>query len=307
MFYKRLLVSFLTSLGLFLALVSAAGAVPPLPFIVYGRALVNGADATPGSQVTAWINGSSVAQTTVISASGQSLYVLDIPGDASWNPNAGQPSQEGTVITFTVAGYPAGQSATWSSGGMQTVDLNATAAGSSVASVMLAPGWNLLALAITPANPAPAAVFAGIQGQYDLVYAYNVCDSTDPWKKYDPNAPPFVNDLNNLTVALGLWVRAASSTTLTISGTAPGTASIPLCVGWNLIGYPSASPRSLPDALASIAGKYDLVYTYNASDVADPWKKFDPNAPPFVNDLTQMRAGVGYWVRVTQAATLIVN
>ena len=63
----------------------------------------------------------------------------------------------------------------------------------------------------------------------------------------------------------------------------------------------------LPDALAGIAGKYDLVYTYDAADAADPWQKFDPNAPAFVNDLTLMGPGKGYWVRATQAATLVVG
>jgi hypothetical protein len=76
---------------------------------------------------------------------------------------------------------------------------------------------------------------------------------------------------------------------------------------WNLIGYPSAAAVALPDALAGIAGKYDLVYAYDAADTADQWKKFVPNAPPFVNDLTALGPGKGYWIRMTEAATLVVN
>ncbi|MCC7354726.1 MAG: hypothetical protein IT330_13345, partial [Anaerolineae bacterium] len=104
----------------------------------------------------------------------------------------------------------------------------------------------------------------------------------------------------------GLWLRATSATALTITGTAPITTTIPLCLGWNLVGYPAATPAPLPAALASIAGKYDLVYAYNASDAADPWKQFDPNALPAANDLTEMTPGMGYWIRATQAAMLVI-
>jgi hypothetical protein len=47
----------------------------------------------------------------------------------------------------------------------------------------------------------------------------------------------------------------------------------------NLIGYPAATSVPLPDALATIAGKYEMVYTYHPIDTADPWKTFDPSAP----------------------------
>jgi hypothetical protein len=150
-------------------------------------------------------------------------------------------------------------------------------------------------------------VFSSIAGDYDLVYAYDACDAADPWKMYDPNAPPFINDLTDIDVKHGYWLRATVAITLNFAGQPPGPTSIPLCVGWNLIGYPSDEPVPLPNALTSIAGKYNLVYAYDASDAADPWKMYDPNAPPFINDLTSMGPGVGYWLRATQPATLVVQ
>jgi carboxypeptidase D len=176
------------------------------------------------------------------------------------------------------------------------------------------PGWNLVALPRVPADPAPAAVLAPITGSYDLVYAYDACDLTDPWKVYDPAAPPWVNDLTQMDVRHGYWLRDTTAVTLTLTGALPGPTSIPLCVGgtspsggWNLIGYPSTAAVPLPDALASITGKYDLVYAYDASDPADPWRKYDPLAPPWVNTLTEMGPGRGYWLRMTEAATLTVG
>jgi hypothetical protein len=62
----------------------------------------------------------------------------------------------------------------------------------------------------------------------------------------------------------------------------------------------------LPDALASIAGKYSQVSAYDASDTSDPWKRFDPSIPPFANDLLEMGPGRGYWLNVTESITLVV-
>gem|GEM_PF-2419075 len=169
------------------------------------------------------------------------------------------------------------------------------------------PGWNLVALPREPSNPAPGAALVNAAGSYDLVYAYNACDTADPWKKYDPAAPPVVNDLTAVDPGQGLWLRATRPVTFTVSGAIPALSQVPLCAGWNLIGYPSAVPRPIAIALASIAGDYDLVYAYLSADPADPWKKYDPAAPPVVNDLAQMGPGLGYWIRVTRAVTLTVN
>jgi hypothetical protein len=170
----------------------------------------------------------------------------------------------------------------------------------------LALGWNLIAIPLVPANPAPAAVLTSVTGKYDLVYAYDACDTADPWKVYDPAAPPWVNDLTQMDVRHGYWLRDTTPATLMLTGTPPGPTSITLCVSWNLIGYPSTAAVPLPDALASIAGKYDLVYAYDASDPTDPWRKYDPLAPPWVNTLAEMGPGKGYWLRMTEAATLTV-
>ena len=173
---------------------------------------------------------------------------------------------------------------TTSSGAFSIAGTLEPTASNATATIPLIAGWNLVALPLTQVNAAPEAVLTAIAGQYDAVYGYDACDPIDPWKKYDPTAPPFVNDLSSVTVEQGLWIHANVSTILTVTGTAPpAQMSIPLCAGANLIGYPSGSPVTLPDALASIAGKYDRVHSYDPSDAADPWKTFDPGAPSFVN------------------------
>jgi hypothetical protein len=83
---------------------------------------------------------------------------------------------------------------------------------------------------------------------------------------------------------------------------------IPMVPGWNLVSASlSPSATALTDALYSIEGKYDLVYSYDASDTPDPWKKHDAEGPPFTNDLTEIDGTMGLWIRVTEPVTLTVS
>ena len=164
----------------------------------------------------------------------------------------------------------------------------------------LASGWNLISIPISPASTIITDVLSSINGQYDLVYAYDASDAADPWKKYNTAAPSFLNDLTDIDETMGLWIRATEPVTLTVSGSVPSSTEISLYTGWNLVGYPSQTTRPITEALAGIEGKHDLVYAYDAWDAEDPWKKYNTAAPPFLNDLTEMGPGWGYWIRVSE-------
>jgi hypothetical protein len=181
-------------------------------------------------------------------------------------------------------------------------------------------GWNLISLPLVPPSTAVADVLAPIAGCYDVVYTYNAGDPSagsgqalaDPWKKYAPAAPPFVNDLASLDETMGFWVRLTAADTLVVTGLRPITTLIQLYSGgtsggWNLIGYPSATARPVAEALASIAGQYSRVYGYDATDPTDPWKVYVPGAPPGSNDLLELVPGRGYWLYVTRASTLVIQ
>jgi hypothetical protein len=175
------------------------------------------------------------------------------------------------------------------------------------AAIPLRSGWNLVALPVVPSDASPAALFAPIADRLVSVYAYDGCNTVDPWKRYDPTAPPLANDLTSIDVRTGLWIQANADVTWTVTGTAPTDLTVPLCKGQNLIGYPSLAPVSLPDALASIAGKYSRVYRYDSADSADPWKTFNPSAPAPTNDLIALGPGKGYWLDMTEPAMLQVS
>ncbi|MBC7258724.1 MAG: S8 family serine peptidase [Chloroflexi bacterium] len=175
------------------------------------------------------------------------------------------------------------------------------------ATVRLYPGWNLVSIPVRPPNTDAAAVLASITGHYDMVWAYDAASTSNPWKKYNPDAPPYANTLSNITESMGLWIHATDATTLTLVGQIQALSSIPLVTGWNLVGYASTQTRPITEALTSIAGKYVQVYAYHAADAGDPWKLYDPAAPPPVNDLAMLEPGRGYWIQVSQPGRLDIT
>jgi len=143
-------------------------------------------------------------------------------------------------------------------------------------------------------------VLDSMAGNYEVAYAYNGCDADQQWQKYDPSAPPFANNLNEIDRTKGIWVNMTITDTLVMTSTVPVSSTIPLCTGWNLVGYPSAHERPIVEALESISGTYTILFAFDATDTDQPWKKYDPNGPPFANTLEVMKPGWGYWIKVDQ-------
>jgi hypothetical protein len=180
-------------------------------------------------------------------------------------------------------------------------------AGRFTGAVELAPGWNLLSLPEEPPSTSVDNVFTGIGGKYSRVFAYDGCDAADPWREYDP-ANAGESDLTAVDFRRGLWLQTTEAVALPVAGIAHLSTTLALCAGWNLIGYPLATPQLVGTALASIAGKYSRVISFDAFDTAaalpDPWEVHNTAAPAWANDLAVMYPGRGYWLYATQDAAL---
>jgi hypothetical protein len=89
---------------------------------------------------------------------------------------------------------------------------------------------------------------------------------------------------------------------------------IQLYKGWNMISIPPITPDpnlgmqpSVRNILISIAGQYDAVQAYSASDsFNDPWKHYRPGKP-YGNDLTVITEIMGLWIHMKTDVILILG
>jgi len=161
--------------------------------------------------------------------------------------------------------------------------------------IFLLEGWNLISPVVKPIVTSAAVVFSpsNMTCTLEMVTGFQ----NQQGKFYDPNGPSYLNTLTNIAAGEGYWVKAENSGTLTISG-APFAEefSIDLLSGWNLIGYWPYETTTPEAAFAPLinAGILEMVTGYEQGGLF-----FDPNGLPFLNTLTMIKHGFGYWVKVS--------
>ena len=171
--------------------------------------------------------------------------------------------------------------------------------------IELQSGWNLVSIPVQSESREISHLLTPIAANVESVFAYDGCSTAEnKWTSYKPSNPPFANTLAEIDVTMGLWINMSAADTLPVSGTVPQQSTISLCEEWNLVGYPSSQTRSIPNALNSITGAYDLVYGYDAA--SDSWAQYHPSGPPFANTLNDMEAGAGYWIKANQEMDLAI-
>ncbi len=269
----------------------------------YGSVTMNGEPAPIGTIVEARSPRDNTVGCTVAETIG--VYsLMYIYGEET----VGDTVIAGMRLNEKVAFFVNGQAATtttdlsWSNDwNSYQIDVNVVSTNQPV-SIPLYSGWNLVSIPLQPEDTAVEQVFSSVAGNLQLAYAYRACDQLDSWKKFDPGAPSFVNDLQHVDETMGLWMKVGSASGLTLVGLPrSGSAEISLCPGWNLVSFPGLQAQSITEAVASITNCLEIIYSFESDDTADPWKKYDPNAPIFVSDLTQMKPGLGYWMNANQS------
>jgi hypothetical protein len=158
--------------------------------------------------------------------------------------------------------------------------------------IVLKAGWNLISTDRVPENSAPAAFFAGLaSGNLQMVTGFN-----GGVQYYNPSGLSFLNTLPQLESGRGYWVRVAADDTLEVQGAALPAGYLPtLEAGWNLIGY-TPQAASTPQAFFAdevAAGNLQYVTGFDGGA-----QFFDPNGLAFLNTLTTLRNGYGYWVKL---------
>lgn len=160
--------------------------------------------------------------------------------------------------------------------------------------IQLYEGWNMISIPPYLDDWLVIDVLESIDGQWDIVMTYLAGQQLDPWKSYNINKPPDLNDLNLITHVMGLWIHMTSDAVLIPDHTDPTTdpefpgTDIHLYPGWNLVPYPSITTQTITDALDGI--DYNIVQTLDAA--TEEWLEYDGVS----GDLTHMELGRSYWI-----------
>jgi hypothetical protein len=125
---QRILSSLLLTIGLLLANVSIAFAMPTFPSSFYGTVKVNGANAPDDAIVSARINGVEYAYTTVGLYEGKTVYSLEVPADDSSTPGVIEGGQTGNTVVFYINGMLASPTGAWNGGSNVSLNLTVAAA-----------------------------------------------------------------------------------------------------------------------------------------------------------------------------------
>ncbi|MCD6521102.1 MAG: hypothetical protein J7M05_14390, partial [Anaerolineae bacterium] len=100
---------------------------------------------------------------------------------------------------------------------------------------------------------------------------------------------------------LRLEIPAGATRILHIQLTNAPTQYIPLVIGWNLVSVPGMPlSTKVEDLLASLRGKFDRVYAYNA--FSGQWLSYDARVP-YARKLKEIQPGQGFWIHMLTPAT----
>jgi hypothetical protein len=166
--------------------------------------------------------------------------------------------------------------------------------------ISLAGGWNLISFDVGIENNGPADIFAALIDADNLVVVTGY--GAGGANFYDPSVPPFLNTLTSIDEGFGYWVKVNNEVTLSAEGVSLGGGfAKDLAAGWNLIGYWLENSQGPADAFAALIDAENLVVAtgYGAGGA----NFYDPSVPPFLNTLTSLDNGFGYWVKVNSAVS----
>jgi hypothetical protein len=171
----------------------------------------------------------------------------------------------------------------------------------SLSVIPLNAGWNLISFDVFPNTDSPVEIFSTENLTTSLEMVTGFQNQTGVF--YDPDGLPFLNTLTQMFAGEGYWVKVETAGTLTVYGLPiPDDYQINLLAGWNLIGYWLGETNTPEVAFAPliITGELEMVTGYEQGGLF-----FDPNGLPFLNTLTEIEKGFGYWVKVNSNTNFI--
>jgi|WetSurMetagenome_2_1015567.scaffolds.fasta_scaffold80959_2 hypothetical protein len=121
-FSKKIFVIIVTLLFLLLSTAEVVQAIPSLPSSFHGTVKVNKANVEDGTLIEAMINDQVFAQCYTQTYNGDSVFVINIPGDDSSTTTI-DGGKEGDIVLFKIGGIQVTQTGIWHAGTSEELNL----------------------------------------------------------------------------------------------------------------------------------------------------------------------------------------
>ncbi len=151
----------------------------------------------------------------------------------------------------------------------------------------LARGWNLVSFQVTPSSTDPATILVRLHGKLTAVYGFE----SGGYVEYRPQGT--ANTLTSLRANCGYWIHLAEPAELLITGTLQENSLLPVTETSDLVGSPGLAYRSAAELAATLPG-IRAILAYDGDRLG--WRVFDTTSPDFLQSLTHVEPGRGYWV-----------
>ena len=166
--------------------------------------------------------------------------------------------------------------------------------------LVLTEGWNILSLAVTPADNSMSTIFDPLIKAGELV---KVQDEAGRSLERLSNPVGWINEIGQLSLTEGYKVRVNENNALQVTGQPVALPlDIPLESGWNIIGYPSMNPQPASTVFGALISSGALIKVQNElgqaiEQIEGTWNYGFANLTP----------GEGYKVMTSTGATLTVT
>ncbi|MEM7372118.1 MAG: hypothetical protein AAF587_26105 [Bacteroidota bacterium] len=161
--------------------------------------------------------------------------------------------------------------------------------------LVLKAGWNLISFDVFPDSQLISAVFSAAHG-IDSANLIHIAGFDGATLTYDPTSTQ--NSLQKIRLGGAYWVKVTTPDTLLLSGH-----PIPVAYqglwnqGWNLIAYLPQQSTTPENFFSSYIADGSLAYLIGFDEGI---QIFDPSLPTYLNTLTSLENGKGYWIKTTQ-------
>jgi len=158
----------------------------------------------------------------------------------------------------------------------------------------LSSGWNFISFPRLPADTSISTIMSG----KDVRIIWGWDNVNQVWLKWRPLSSD--NTLTNFEFGKGYWIYVNAQTTIDMSNwNKPSSSILTLRPGWNLIGWLGMDNRPISDALSSLNNNWRVIWTWE--DGTWYGKHTSLNLP--YPELTTLKKGKAYWIKMTNEAT----